>query len=323
MKVLYGIQLTGNGHLTRSIELINQLKKRSIDVDIIVSGDNSSIEIPFDVKWRFKGISIYYNREGEVDFWKTLKNMKLIKFFRDINIDVSEYDLVISDYEPISCWSARKHKVNCVGISNQYSLFYKKDLSIKYKMLNYFSKFFTPCNYYLGLDYLPTNSNVFQPIISDKFINVKSVNKNFILVYLPSYKLTNLLDIVIEFKNIQWVIYSDEIQKEMKVKNITIRKINREKFQNDLINCESVITASGFSTTSEALILQKRLWSIPLKFHTEQKLNSNSLEEIGVFTGNFTKGNVYKWIIDYKKINYNWVNPNDEIVNFIINFNKK
>ena len=89
MKVLYGIQLTGNGHLTRSIELINQLKKRSIDVDIIVSGDNSSIEIPFDVKWRFKGISIYYNREGEVDFWKTLKNMKLIKFF--ISFQVCKY----------------------------------------------------------------------------------------------------------------------------------------------------------------------------------------------------------------------------------------
>jgi uncharacterized protein (TIGR00661 family) len=323
MKVLYGIQLTGNGHLTRSIELINQLKKNSIDVDIIVSGDNSSIEIPFDIKWRFKGISIYYNREGEVDWWKTIKNMKLIKFFRDTNIDVSGYDLVISDYEPISCWAARKHKVNCVGISNQYSLFYKKDLSTKYKMLNHFSKFFTPCDYYLGLDYVPTHKNIFQPIISDKFLNVKSVNKNFILVYLPSYKLTNLLDVVVDFKNIQWIIYSDEIQKEMKVKNITIRKINREKFQNDLINCDGVITASGFSTTSEALILQKRLWSIPLKFHTEQKLNSKSLEEIGVFTGSFGKGNVYKWIIDYKKINYKWSNPNNEIVNFIINFNKK
>ncbi len=323
MKILYGIQLTGNGHLTRSIELINQLRKSSIDVDVIVSGDNSSIKIPFDVKWRFDGVSIYYNRDGEVDWWKTLRNIKLIKFLKSTNIDVSEYDLVVSDYEPISCWAARKCNVKCIGISNQYSLFYKKILPYKYRIFNRFSRFFTPCNEYLGLDYLTTHDNVYLPIISDKFINVKTKNKGFILVYLPSYKLTSLLETIIEFKNIQWIIYSDEIKKDMQVKNITIRKINRERFQNDLINCEGVITASGFSTTSEALILQKRLWSIPLKFHTEQKINSKSLEEIGVFTDNFNKGNVYKWVKDYKKINYNWENPSYEIVNFIINFNKK
>lgn len=35
MKVLYGIQLTGNGHITRSTHLINYLIENGFDVDVI------------------------------------------------------------------------------------------------------------------------------------------------------------------------------------------------------------------------------------------------------------------------------------------------
>ena len=77
MKILYGIQLTGNGHLTRSIELISQLKKRGFEVDILVSGNNYSVNIQFDVKYKFHGISIFYNKFGEVD--KSTKGTKATK----------------------------------------------------------------------------------------------------------------------------------------------------------------------------------------------------------------------------------------------------
>lgn len=295
----------------------------SIEVDIIVSGKNSSIEIPFDVKWRFEGISIFYNLEGEVDWLKTLRKINLRKFLRDTKINISEYDLVISDYEPVSCWAAKRKKINCVGLSNQYSLFYKKSLTFRQKLLNLFSRTFTPCDKYIGLDYKSIDENVFLPIVSDKFYRVNTSNKKFILVYLPSYKLTNLLRIITEFKHMRWIVYSDEVKEDIVVKNIFVKKINREKFQNDLIYCDGVITASGFSTTSESLILNKKLWSIPLKFHTEQKINSDSLSDLGVFTGEFTKNNIIKWFFKYNKIDYNWENPIDDIINHILNIYKK
>ena len=37
MKILYGVQLNGNGHLTRSIEVINKLRSRGHLVDIITN----------------------------------------------------------------------------------------------------------------------------------------------------------------------------------------------------------------------------------------------------------------------------------------------
>ena len=323
MKILYGIQLTGNGHLTRSIEIISQLKNRGFDVDILVSGNNYSVNVPFDIKYRFDGVSIFYNKNGQVNWIKTLKSIKIFRFIRNTNLNVSEYDLVISDYEPISCWAARKSNIKSIGLSNQYTIFYKKELNFRYKLLKFFSRIFTPCSYYISLDYKQDiKNNIFQPIISDKFIGVKESNNRSILIYLPSIKLTNVLESIMQYKYINWVIYSDEVEKDIQVKNIKVNKINREKFQNDLIKCEGVITASGFSTTSEALILGKRLWSIPLKFHAEQQLNASTLKKMGIFTEDLNQNSIYKWIFNYKKIKYDWSNPIDKIVDLIIELKK-
>jgi len=46
MKILYGIQLTGNGHLTRSVQIIRELKKRGHEVDIITVKEGASADEP-------------------------------------------------------------------------------------------------------------------------------------------------------------------------------------------------------------------------------------------------------------------------------------
>ena len=50
MKILYGIQTTGNGHLTRAKEVISILKKRA-EVDVVLSGpDDNKISLNHPVK---------------------------------------------------------------------------------------------------------------------------------------------------------------------------------------------------------------------------------------------------------------------------------
>lgn len=318
MRILYGIQLTGNGHLTRSTEVISQLRHRGHEVDVLVSGNNYSLNLPFDVKYRFRGVSLFYNKTGELDIAKTIGNLKPLRFLKDIKLDVSQYDLIISDFEPISCWAAKNSKVYSIGISNQYSVFSNSKKNIKYKFLKFLSRHFTPCKTYISLDYVNHSDIIsYLPIVSSKFIDIKPKSGKFFLIYLPSIKLTYVLESIMAFKYINWVIYSDEVTDDMQVNNIRVNKINREKFQQDLINCEGVVTASGFSTTSEALVLGKKLWSIPLKNHSEQKLNAESLSKIGIFTDNLNQHNVYKWLFKYKKIEYIWKNPIEEIIDFI------
>lgn len=312
MKILYGIQLNGNGHITRSIELINKLKSMGYQVDVICSGNNSNLEIPFQHK-RFDGLSIFCNDSGSIDWRKTIKNSNIIKLIKDSMQDVSCYDLVISDFEPVSAWSARRCGVKSLGIANQYSLISEKTPKVKGLFSLQFIRNFAPCDEYIALSYEKFDDFIYQPFISDYFLNSEVNDKKFFLIYLPSYNLDYILNQLLEFKKYKWRVYSNE-EHLIESKNIKVINLNKEKFQKDLTNCSGIITASGFSTTSEALILNKKLWSIPIQSQYEQLSNSLLLEQMGVFTDKFNSDNLKKWINNYQKVDYKWENPIEDIL---------
>jgi len=310
MKILYGIQLNGNGHVTRSIDIIKRLKSLGNSVDVIVSGNNSDID-PDLVKYRFTGLNIYYNKSGSINWIRTLFSLKLLQLIKDVKLNLSGYDLVISDFEPISAWSAKRWGVKSIGLANQYSLICKKNMFQKFRPELLFIRFFAPCDEYISLSY-QTDCGFYQPFISDFFLDSKVEDNKFFLIYLPSY---NLEYILTQLKNQEYLfkIYTNETYQNLS-SNIEIKKLNKINFQNDMLKCSGVITASGFSTTSEALILNKKLWSIPLKYQYEQKSNATMLEKMGIFTSEFNQKNLKRWIEHFEKINYVWSNPVDDIL---------
>jgi uncharacterized protein (TIGR00661 family) len=305
MKILYGIQLNGNGHITRSLELISQLKAKGYEVDVIASGGNYSIELPDYIK-KFKGLSMYFNKSGRINKLKTTLSLNLFKLIKDVNYDCSVYDLVISDFEPISAYSAKKHKVKSIGISNQVSIIKSNFLE------SLFIKYFAPCDYYIPLDY----TNGYQPIISEKFLNGKVSDEDFYLVYLAAYSLEHIKN-ELKYSNKKFKVYSSDVIKDYVYNNIEFKKSNKDSFQSDLLRCSGVITASGFSTTSEALFLGKRLWSIPIKGQFEQIDNAIKLNKLGVYTDDLTSENLENWLNNYTKIDYQWINPIKSIVSKI------
>lgn len=305
MRILYGIQLNGNGHITRSLELINQLKSKGYDVDVIASGGNYSIELPDYIK-KFKGFSMYFNKSGSINWFKTMLSLNIIKLIKDTHYDCSQYDLVISDFEPISAYSAKKYNVKSIGISNQVSII---DSSFFESL---FIKYFAPCDYYIPLDY----QNVYQPIISEKFLKGKVSDEDFYLVYLAAYSL-DYIKIELEHSNKKFKVYSNDVTIDYVYKNIEFKKSNKDSFQSDLLKCSGVITASGFSTTSEALVLGKKLWSIPVKGQFEQIDNAIKLNKLGVYIDDLTSENLENWLNNYTKVDYKWVNPIESIVSKI------
>ena len=325
MKILYGIQLTGNGHITRSSQLIKSLIDNGFDIDVITSGNNSQLNIPFKIKKHFEGLSMYYGSKGSIDWIETFKQSNVKQFFKDIKYDVSEYDMIISDFEPISAWSAKKHRITSIGFGNQYSFTSDKlpRPSIKDKIAETFLKRFAKCDYNIGLSYEIYDDFMYKPLINEKLID-KEVNDNdFYLIYLPSLQVDTILNELDGFKDYNWKIYSPNIKIDYTKDNIELRKPNKDEFTNDLLNCSGIITASGFSTTSEALILNKKLWSIPIKGQYEQLCNAISLKKMGVLTEKFTKDFIYDWIKHYKEINYKWEDPTKEIIQKIIKIHEK
>lgn len=321
MKILYGIQLTGNGHITRSVEIIAALKRRGFDVDIITSGSNSQLSMPYEIKKSFRGLSFHYNKKGGIDWVKTIINLDAIRLLRDIKYDTKVYDIVISDFEPISAYSARRDGTKSIGIGNQYSIYCEKTPMPKKKdfFAELFIRNFAKCGKNIAIGYKKHEESMSLPVIGKALLESKASEEEFYLVYLPSMSTENITKCINEYGAGDWIVYSPE-SKEMSDGRITIKRPSKEDFQKDLLRCKGVITASGFSTTSEALVLKKKLWSIPIKGQYEQLCNSEILKEMGVFTEQFGKESIKKWVECYGKIDYFWENPIDDIVEKIIDY---
>ena len=288
MKILYGIQLTGNGHIKRSLIIIEKLRELGHEVDIIVSGRGSSLST--GEKWRFRGVTIYTNDCGRVNWKKTIFSLRLFKLLSDsVEVSKLDYDLVISDFEPISTISAFLSKKKSITISNQTSI------------LNYpgnffrklFIKMFTIGATRLSLSYVLVNKDSFYSPLK---VWSEVDDQDFILVYLPNFSHYEILKVVKSIDNKKLIIYGDYRSNWTFSNSIEFKKIDSENFMKDLAKCSGVITQCGFSTTCEAIYLKKPIWAIPLVGQFEQEFNSKILSSGGVFTQNFTSENFKLWI---------------------------
>ncbi|RYF93584.1 MAG: glycosyl transferase, partial [Chitinophagaceae bacterium] len=59
MKILYAVQGTGNGHVCRALEIIPALQQKA-EVDILISGSQSEVALPFPVKYRMGGLGFVF-----------------------------------------------------------------------------------------------------------------------------------------------------------------------------------------------------------------------------------------------------------------------
>lgn len=101
MKILYAIQGTGNGHLARAEDVIQALQQHG-RVDVFVSGAQADITLSFPIRYRSKGLSFYFGKNGGVDFMKTfLKNSSKRVLHEIKSFPIDQYDVVVNDFEPI------------------------------------------------------------------------------------------------------------------------------------------------------------------------------------------------------------------------------
>ena len=190
MKILYGIQGTGNGHITRARAMASAFTQIGADVDYFFSGR------PSDKYFDMSVFNDYQTREGFtfaidngcVNKLETIKNVKIKQFIHDVRaIDLSRYDLVINDFEPITAWAAKFAKIPCIGISHQASFLSANVPSQNASFMTRLGlKLFAPADVYLGVHWFPFSESIIPPFIEpvsswqkDQYV------ENKILVYLP------------------------------------------------------------------------------------------------------------------------------------------
>lgn len=309
MKILYAVQGTGNGHITRAMEIIPYLQTKG-ELDILVSGIQSDIELPFVVKYKFCGLSFIFGKKGGIDFWKTFSKLNSRKLLKDIKtLGVKEYDLIISDFEPISVWAAIKAKKETIGLSNQVATLHhlapkpkNDDLMGKLILQNY-----APTHFNYGIHFKSLDAGIFTPIIRKEVRQTASTNMGHYTVYLPSYDDKQIIKCLKKIPHVEWQVFSKHSSKAYMVDNITVCPIHSEFFLESMASAEGVLTNAGFGTTSEALFLKKKLLVIPMKKQYEQHCNAAMLQEMGVTVLKKLSGKMAEPILE-------WVNS-DTIVN--------
>jgi len=324
MKILYAIQGTGNGHLSRARDIIPILQTKG-ELDILVSGIQADVELPYPVKYKFKGLSFIFGKKGGVDLVATYKKSNLKQLYREIkSLPVEQYDLVINDFEPVSAWACKMKHKTCIGSSHQAAVINKKsprpkkkDLVGKAVLNNY-----APVTEAYGFHFGAYDKNIFTPVIRSQVRNAGPEVKDHYTVYLPAYSDERIIKVLSGIKNTSWQVFSKHSTKEYTEKNIHLRPINNEAFIESMISCTGMLCGAGFETPAEALYLKKKLMVIPMKGQYEQQCNAAALKTMGVpVLKTLKKKHVEKiqeWVNSKQYIPVNYSNSTERIISMIV-----
>jgi uncharacterized protein (TIGR00661 family) len=283
MKILYGVQGTGNGHITRACAMNKALALYpDIEVTWLLSGRERARgcgDIQ-DFQWR-EGLT-FATTGGKINMWKTLQKNNLRQFWRDIQeLDLTPFDLVISDYEPVISHAARKRGVPVVGIGHQYAFNHPIPMRVKNPVLKALMQAFAPASTGIGLHWHHFGFPILPPIV-DLHEEAASAPRDAhkVVVYLPFENPQNVLAILGSHTNFEFYIYHPDVQ-HRDHGNLHQRPISRAGFKQDLVSSGRVITNSGFELISECLQLGIAVLSKPLHGQVEQLSNAAALEHLG------------------------------------------
>lgn len=284
MKILYGVQGTGNGHIARARVMANAFSHRDdVKVDFLFSGREPDkyfdMEVFGDYQTR-KGLT-FVTTKGTVSRWKTFRGINVFRLFDNIRtLDLSDYDLVLNDFEPISAWAAKQQMIPCISISHQAAFSFpvpKIGDSFFDRLL---TKHFAPGDIHLGVHWYHFGHSIMPPFIEEEMDIVPSFSH--FLVYLPFEEKGAISAMLKNTGNYRFECFHPQVSKDFQDDNITWRKVSKPKFRESIKNCAGVIANGGFELSSECLKLGKKILIKPLKGQYEQLSNVHTLEVLGL-----------------------------------------
>ncbi len=284
MKVLYAIQGTGNGHLARATAIVPVLKSMA-DTDVLVSGTQADLKVAFPIDYRFTGISFIIGQQGGVDLLKTVKTVSMRRFIADvISLPVHRYDLVISDFEPVSAWACRLRGKSCIGLSHQNAVLHPSSPQPEFNDLfgKFILNYYAPSTYRYGFHFRDHEPDIFPPVIRPVVRFAIPRNKGHYTVYLPAYSDRQISDVLLKFPEISWEVFSKHSKNEYREGNIHFRPVSLESYTESLLGCTGLICNAGFEGPAEAIHLGKKLCVIPMKGQYEQYCNAACLKTMGI-----------------------------------------
>jgi uncharacterized protein (TIGR00661 family) len=256
MKIFYAIQATGNGHISRAMELLPHLERYGT-VDIFLSGANSSLSLDAPVKYRSMGLSLFYNCTGGLDYWRMMKGYSPFKLKKEVQeLPVEKYDLVINDFEYITAASCAKKKIPSVQFGHQASFQSSKTPrpANKSSLGEWLLKNYAKATQHIGLHFEKYDEFIFHPVIKKEILEAESIDENYITFTCLHIVNLNWKKFFIGLKEFKFQIFSKETSQPRPVRISRFLPVDRSLFNQSLIHCTGSLPA-------EALKLPQRLFT--------------------------------------------------------------
>ncbi len=311
MKILYAIQGTGNGHISRAREIVPLLQQHG-DLDILISGTQADVKLAQEVKYQLHGFSFIFGKKGGVNHFKTWQNMNLLRFKKDMQtVPLKDYNLIVNDFEPVTAWACKNQKIESVSLSHQASFKSKKvprPKSIDWGKL--ILSHYAPSTHHVGFHFKKYDDFINTPVIRSEIRTLKPTNQGHYTVYLPAIDDKDLVRLLKQIPQVKWEVFSKHTQLYYQDANVFVTPVNNQKFNTSLANSAGLFTGGGFEGPAEALFLGKKLLVAPMRFQYEQQCNAFALKQLGLPV---IWGSNKNWVSIIK----NWVNsPQEHQFNF-------
>jgi len=294
--ILYGVNGEGAGHSTRAKEVLTHLGSQGHHVHV-ASFDRGlqNLKPHFDVTeiygFRFAYVNnrVRYQRtiaKNLITIPRAAKSLSLLKHV----VDQQRIDLVITDFEPLTCHVGRKKRLPVISIDNQHcltnaSVSYPKRWRRDAAAAKLVTRLMTPhASAYLVISFFTApirkrNTFLFPPLLRREILEAVPSEGDYVLVYVtsPAPALAKLLRSV----RCRFIAYGFGREGKSEEGNIFYKKPSLEGFFADLVSARAVIANSGFSLVSEALHLGKPYLAVPVSHQFEQVFNAYWVEKSG------------------------------------------
>lgn len=324
LRIFYAVQATGNGHIARAIELMPYLQQYG-KVDVFVSGSNSNLQLTLPVQYRSKGLSLFYNKQGGLDYPRIWKEASIARIWKEARqLPVEKYDVVITDFECITALACRLKKIPCINFGHQASFQSqktprpsKKDIAGELVLRHY-----AGATAYAGLHFKSYDHFIFNPVLKRDILDAIPINKGHITVYLSQYPDEVVTNAVKHLKDVRFELFSKTARSVYRQHNITYIPVSNSAFSESMVQCTGVITGAGFETPAEALYLGKKLLCLPIRGQYEQYCNAAALREFNVpveqTIDETFHAKVEAWLNDTRPLQLQLTHSTAEIVEYVI-----
>lgn len=277
MNILFAVQGTGNGHVSRAREILPYLQQHG-NVSLLISGTQVDVGADMPVKHRHHGMGFVFGSQGGVDMAKTLKQLRPWTFVKDLRrLPLHQYDIIINDFEPLTAYAAKVQGRKVYGLSHQSAFAsmlvprpsYKRDFFAEWLFRHY-----APCNEATAFHFKRYDHFIETPVIRSEIRNLVPEQRDHVTVYLPAYADDFLIRHLSKLPAYRWELFSKHSETAFQYKNVKVRPINNYDYLSSLEKSLGLLTGGGFEAPAEALFLGKKVFMVPMSNQFEQHCNA-------------------------------------------------